>query len=288
MATTTFTRDILYRGLLGCGFLLLSSSGSALAQRETELNISGGASLTHPAMERQNLTRQFRTVGRFNTGAALRLVMPLNARLGVGFEQRVTGLPQSVRYGTRSTGFRSGGGNNTVHQSGLSLRIYDIWRPGPRFGLDMALTGSYAWLDGWRSSSYEGPLWYIDATQLPQPGIPLVLVRETERRGTAMAGVEALLRYELGLRHMLLLTATYQRGLGPLEEINSTKLEYIDDNGIVQQGSLAIVSRGSYATVQLGYGLRLGYLAGATRRNPTPRYSLDPDETDPDTAPETE
>lgn len=41
---------------------------------------------------------------------------------------------------------------------------------------------------------------------------------------------------------------------------------------------------GSYAAVQLGYGLRLGSLgAAATRRNPTPRYSLEPDERDPDT-----
>ncbi|AII52770.1 hypothetical protein N008_12390 [Hymenobacter sp. APR13] len=115
-----------------------------------------------------------------------------------------------------------------------------------------------------------------------------MLVRNVGGRGTAMVGVEGLLRYELGLRHMLLLTATYQRGLSPLEEINSTRLEYIDDNGTVQQGSLTIVSRGSYATVQLGYGLRLGQLAGATRRNPPPRYSLDPDDTDPDTTPETE
>lgn len=289
MAISTLIPDFVYRGLLGCGFLLLGSGGSAWAQREVELNISGGVSLAHPTMQRQNLTKQFRPVGSFNTGAALRLVVPLSTRLGVGFEQRVTGLPQNVRYGTRSNGFSTGIGEQTIHQSGLSLRLYDIWSPGPRFGLDVALTGSYAWPYQHGGHTYEGLLWYGTASsQLPQPGIPLVLVRGTERRGTAMAGVEALLRYELGLRHLLLLTATYQRGLRPLAEINSTRLEYIDDNGAVQQGSLAVVSRGSYATVQLGYGLRLGHLAGTTRRNPTPRYSLDPDETDPDTTPETE
>ncbi|WBO83320.1 hypothetical protein [Hymenobacter yonginensis] len=288
MATTTFTHDILYRGLMGCGFLLLGSSGHALAQRETELNISTGTTLAQLATKKQDLTRQFRAVAGFNTGAALRLVVPLSSRLGVGFEQRVTGLNQSVRYGTRDNGLSTGIGDNTVHQSGLSVRLYDLWRPGPRWGLDVAITGSYAWPYYWHNGSYEGPLWFGSAAQLPRPGIPLVLVRETERRGTAMAGVEALLHYELGLRHMLLLTATYQRGLRPITEITSTRLEYIDDNGAVQQGSLTVVSRGSYATVQLGYGLRLGQLAGATRRNPTPRYSLDPDDTDPDTTPETE
>jgi hypothetical protein len=287
MATTTFTFDILYRGLLGCGFLLLCSSGSALAQRETELNISGGATLAQPATKQQNLNRQFRAVAGFHTGAALRLVVPLSARLGVGFEQRVTGLNQSMRYGTRGTGFRSSIGNDEVHQSGLSVRLYDVWTPGPRWGLDVALTGSYAWMNRWQSS-YEGPLWYNFTSQLPQPSIPLLLVRKTERQGTAMVGAEVLLRYELGLRHMLLLTATYQRGLSPLAAIHSTKLEYVDNNGTVQQGSLEVISRGSYATVQLGYGLRLGQLAGATRRNPTPRYSLEPDEQDSDTTPETE
>jgi hypothetical protein len=287
MATTTFTRDILYRGLLGCGFLLIISVGSAWAQREVELNISGGVTLAHPTMERQNITRQFRTVGSFNTGAALRLVVPVSERLGIGVEERVTGLPQSVRYGTRGNGFSKGIGDETIHHSGISLRLYDVWSPGPRWGLDVALTGSYTWTYGGRYA-YEGPLWYNDISQLPQPGNPLVLVRNVGGRGTPMAGVEALLRYELGLRHMLLLTATYQRGLRPLEEINSTRLEYIDDNGTVQQGSLTVISRGSYATVQLGYGLRLGQMAGATRRNPTPRYSLDPDDTDPDTTPETE
>ncbi|MBC6696844.1 hypothetical protein [Hymenobacter sp. BT190] len=288
MAISTSISDFVYRSLLGCGFLLLGSGGSAWAQREMELNVSGGATLAQPAIRRQNLNGQFRTVGRFNTGAALRLVVPMSARLGVGFEQRVTGLNQSVRYGNRVSGFSSSIGNDEVHQSGLSLRLYDVWSPGPRWGLDVALTGCYAWPYYSGRDTYEGPLWYSSTTQMPQPGIPLVLVRKTERRGTAMAGVEALLRYELGLRHMLLLTATYQRGLGPLEEINSTKLEYLDDNGIVQQGSLAIISRGSYATMQIGYGLRLGHLAGTTRRNPTPRYSLDPDDTDPDTTPGTE
>lgn len=288
MAISTLTSDFVHRSLLGCGFLLLGPCGSALAQREVELNISCGASLAQPATERQNLNRPFRGVAGFNTGAALRIVVPLSRRLGVGLEQRVTGLNQGVRYGTRGNGFNSSIGSNTVHQSGVSLRLYDVWKPGPRWGLDVALTGSYAWPYRRGSYTYEGPLWFSNTPPLPQPGIPLVLVRETERQGAAMVGVEALLRYELGLRHTLLLTATYQRGLRPLTETTSTRLEYFDDNGTVQQGRLAVVSRGSYATLQLGYGLRLGRMEGATRRNPTPRYSLDPDERDPDTTPETE
>ncbi|MBD2714630.1 hypothetical protein KBK19_06250 [Microvirga sp. STR05] len=288
MAISTLSSDYVNRSLLGCGFLLLGPNGSALAQREVELNISGGASLTHPAIEWQNLTRQFRTVGSFNTGAALRLVVPLSRRLGIGLEQRITGLSQSARYGTRGNGFSSGIGNTTIHQSGLSIRLYDIWRPGPRWGLDLALTGSYARPYRGGTYTYEGPLWGGNPAQLPRPGIPLVLVRETERTGTAAVGTELLLRYELGLRHLLLLTATYQRGLSVLTQITSTRLEYFDDSGTVQQGSLVIFSRGSYATVQLGYGLRLGRLEAAMRRNPTPRYSLNPDDADPDTTPETE
>ena len=283
MATSTF--DPVYRSLLGCGFLLLGPRVHAVAQREVEVSISGGVSLAQPAIERQNLTRQFRTAARFNTGAALRLTVPLSRRLGVGVEQRVTGLSQTVRYESRESGFGSSSGrDNTVHQSGLSLRLYDVWAPGPHWGLDVALNGSYAWPYGKGTYTYEGPLWYRNTSQLPRPGIPLVLVRETERAAIGMVGAEALLRYEWGLRHALLLTATYQYGLRRLTEIRSTKLEYLDDSGAVQQGSLAIISRGSYAAVQLGYGLRLGSLgAAATRRNPTPRYSLEPDEQDPDT-----
>ncbi|WP_139252118.1 hypothetical protein [Hymenobacter psychrotolerans] len=212
----------------------------------------------------------------------------MSKRLGLGVEQRVTGLSQDIRYGRRGTGFRAGVGENTLHQSGLSVRLYDVWQPGPRWGLDVALSGAYAWPYRYGRYTHEGPLWYSTASRLPQPGIPLVLVRETERQGTAIIGMEALLRYELGPRHMLLLTATYQRGLRPLTAITSTRLEYLDSNGVIQQGSLAVISRGSYGTVQLGYGVRLGRLAGATQRSPTPRYSLDPDDSDPDTTLETE
>ena len=285
MATSTF--DLVYRSLLGCGFLLLVPRVHAVAQREVEVSISGGVSLAQPAIERQNLTRQFRTAARFNTGAALRLTVPLSRRLGVGVEQRVTGLRQSVHYGTRNRGLRSGFnsrfssgsssgiGDNTVHQSGLSLRLYDIWAPGPRWGLDVALNGSYAWPYGKGTYTYEGPLWYRNTPQLPRPGIPLVLVRETERAAIGMVGAEALLRYEWGLRHALLLTATYQYGLRRLTEIRSIKLEYLDDSGAVQQGSLAVISRGFLCCGAIGLRPAPGQLGGCCHP-PQPYAPLQP------------
>lgn len=73
----------------------------------------------------------------------------------------------------------------------------------------------------------------------------------------------------------MLLTATYQRGLRKLGEVRSTQADYLDANGAVQQGSFMLSSYGSYGSVQLGYGLRLGAIVIARSKHPTPRYSIE-------------
>jgi hypothetical protein len=94
-----------------------------------------------------------------------------------------------------------------------------------------------------------------------------------------MVGLETILHYELGLRSSLLLTAGYQHGLQNLVDLHTTRVAYLDGAGAVQEGSFTLAGRGSYATLQLGYGLRLGSAeARPHRRNPTPRYSQDADE----------
>ncbi|MBO0359387.1 hypothetical protein J0X19_15595 [Hymenobacter sp. BT186] len=273
MRTSTFRRCLFYRSLLGCGFLFLGGAGPVWAQREVEVQLSGGVSLTQPAIRRNNLPRAFRTPGGFNTAATLRLTLPLTNKLGLGIEQRATGLSQGFMYrvanSRRSTGILTG----TVHQSGLSLRLYDIWQPGPRWGLDVALTGSYGWAS--RGSWQEESILFFDAASQPTDNNPVVRVNTINRKGTPMIGAETVLRYEWGLRNTLLLTATYQRGLRQLGEVRSTQVDYLDAAGAVQQGSFVVSSYGSYGSVQLGYGLRLGAIATARNKHPTPRYSLD-------------
>lgn len=264
----------IYRSLLGCGFLLLAGSPPARAQREVELQLSGGAALFQFDISRHNLPANFKAIGGFNTAAAVRLTLPVSPRIGVGLEQRVTGLGHQLAYDLPNSRQSTGLSYNTVHQSGLSVRLYDLWAPGPRWGLDLALTGSYGWGSGSRLP-YEGPLWGAPLTAAaPTRAEPLLFVRETTRPGAVMAGLELLLRYEWGLRHSLLLTAAYQRGLRQVVALRSTRLEYVDEAGAVQRGRLALSSRGSYATVQLGYGLRLGSLAGIRPPSATPRYSI--------------
>lgn len=270
------TTCLYYRSLLGCGFLLLGWSRTAWAQREVELQLSGGPSLTQPSIKRHNLPRSFRTPADLNMAAALRLTFPISHRLGLGVEQRVTGLSQIFAYRRPNAGRSTGIMSNTVHQSGISLRLYDVWTPGPRWGLDVALTGSYGWTSTF-SGTYTGQLFYeIPAPTQPTPTVPLMQVQETNRHDAPMLGIEALLRYEWGLRHSLLLTATYQRGLRYFDEVRSTQVTYVDEAGNVQQnGSFVLTSRAAYGTVQLGYGLRLGAITTARNKHLTPRYSID-------------
>jgi hypothetical protein len=274
---TPILRSTLYcRSLLGCGFLFFGWAMPAWAQREVEVQFSGGISLTQPAIKRQNLPRNFRTPADINTAAALRVTFPISYWVGLGVEQRVTGLSQIIACRLPGLGRSTGIMSNTVHQSGISLRLYDLWTPGPKWGLDVALTGSYGWTST-PQGTYEGPLFY-EGSVLTQPTrtVPLMLVRETNRKGGPMVGLEALLRYEWGLHHSLLLTATYQRGIQYYDKIRSTLVAYVDETGAVQQGgSFVLTSRAAYGSVQLGYGLRLGTLATTRNKHPTPRYSID-------------
>ncbi|GAA3955111.1 hypothetical protein GCM10022406_40780 [Hymenobacter algoricola] len=246
--------------------------------------MSGGAVLSRAALTRYNLPDNFRTVAGFNTGAALRLTLPVRPWLGLGFEQRITGLAQQFTYRSGNSRRGAGIGSQTLYQYGVRAVLYDVWLPGPRWALDVALTGSYA-LPLYGSYQYTGLLWHTAADTRPTPTHPLIAVTEAQRGGTPMAGLEALLRYELSPRQTLLLTATYQRGLRQFSEVRSTQADFLDDTGTVQQGSFVASTRGSYATVQLGYGLCLGRSEDQpnlpTRRNPTPRYSHDASETDP-------
>ena len=268
----------------GCGFFLclLLGSRSGQAQRPAELSITGGATLAQPLI-RNHLPATFHTTANFNTGTTLRLLLPLTRRLGLGAEQRLGGLNEPVSFSLSHSLYSVDITETTLLQLGLSLRLLDVWTPGPRWGLDVALTGSYGWLARGGSRRYEGPLQYNGPQPaLPTRTMPLVRIRQTDRRGTPMAGAEALLRYEWGTRHCLLLVAGYQRGLRLSTEIRSTQVDYVDENGGVRQGSFVVSSRASYAAVQLGYGLQLGRQLASPRRNPTPRYSQDADETAPD------
>jgi hypothetical protein len=227
---TPILRSTLYcRSLLGCGFLFFGWAMPAWAQREVEVQFSGGISLTQPAIKRQNLPRNFRTPADINTAAALRVTFPISYWVGLGVEQRVTGLSQIIACRLPGLGRSTGIMSNTVHQSGISLRLYDLWTPGPKWGLDVALTGSYGWTST-PQGTYEGPLFY-EGSVLTQPTrtVPLMLVRETNRKGGPMVGLEALLRYEWGLHHSLLLTATYQRGIQYYDKIRSTLVAYVDE-----------------------------------------------------------
>jgi hypothetical protein len=134
------------RSRFGCGFLLTSLLlGAPAARAQGELSLSGGLTLSRLAVARQNLPDDFSINAGLNTGALLRLTLPLSPRLGLGAEERVSGLTNSIRYGNRQGGLTSGLAYSTLHQLGLSLRLYDVWTPGPRWGLDLGLTGSYCW-----------------------------------------------------------------------------------------------------------------------------------------------
>ncbi|GAA4006276.1 hypothetical protein GCM10022408_17610 [Hymenobacter fastidiosus] len=277
----------LNRGLWGAGFILAGCLAPAYAQRGPELSLSGGAVLSRAALTRHNLPDNFRTVPGFSSGAALRLTLPVRPWLGLGLEQRITGLAQQFTYRFENGRLGSGIGSKTLYQYGVRAVLYDLWLPGPRWALDVALTGTYA-LPLHGSYHYTGPLWHTAADTRPTPTRPLIAVTETQSGGTPMAGLEALLRYELSPRQVLLLTATYQRGLRRFSEIRSTQADFLDAAGTVRQGSFVASTRGSYATVQLGYGLRLG--ATETSRLPTPRtprYGAAPDEEQPLSEPET-
>jgi len=286
MPVSTVRSALFHRSLLGCGFLLFGRLHATHAQREVELQLSGGVSLTQPEIRRHNLPRTFRTPANFNTSAALRLTFPVSYRLGLGVEQRVTGLSQVFAYhlpnARRSTGIMS----HTINQSGISLRLYDLWTPGPHWGLDVALTGSYGWVSGGSRGVQGEEILFTESapTQLSRTAPLVRVVRETKRHGTPMAGVATLIRYEWGLRHALLFTAAYQRGLRQTETIRSTQVAYVDEAGTVQQGgSFVVSSRAAYGTVQLGYGLRLGRAdTDSPRMLRTPRYNSQPEEDAPD------
>jgi hypothetical protein len=271
------------RSRSGCGFLLgllLLGANNARAQRQGELSLSGGLTLSRLTATRQNLPDNFSVDAGFNTGAVVRLILPLSSRLGLGVEERVSGLTNSIRYGTRSGGLTAGLAYSTIHQLGLSLHLYDVWTPGPRWALDVALTGSYGW-SSYKNNYYSGgSVWgNPPLSQFPTSTTPLVVLKQSYTAvGTPMAGVETILHYEWGRRNSLLLTLGYQRGLRTLVDLRTTRVAYLDDAGAVQEGGLTLSGRGSYATAQLGYGLRLGSAEARTRRNPTPRYSQDADE----------
>lgn len=273
MRTLTLRSALYCRSLSGCGFLFFGWAGPAWAQREVEVQLSGGVSLTQPAISRNNLPRAFHTPGGFNTAASLRLALPLSSKLGLGLEQRATGLNQGFMYRVANSRRSTGIMTETVHQSGISLRLYDIWQPGPRWGLDVALTGSYGWASG--GSWEDDGILFFDAASQPTDNNPVVRVKAVNRKGTPMIGAETVLRYEWGQRNTLLLTATYQRGLRQLGEVRSTQVDYLDAAGAVQQGSFVVSSYGSYGSVQLGYGLRLGAIVTARNKHLTPRYSIE-------------
>ncbi|RYU77926.1 hypothetical protein [Hymenobacter persicinus] len=272
---------LLNRSLLGCGFLFSGFLPAAYAQRGPEISLGGGFSLAQPGLTRHNLPNNFRTTAAFNTGAVLRLTVPVRSWLGLGIEQRITGLPQMLAYRQDNSQLSTGLGSRTLYQYGLRAVVYDVWLPAPRWALDLALTGSYG-LPLYGGSSFSGRLWHDAQDTRPTSTRPLVWVEDTRRAAVPMAGLEALLRFELGVRQALLLTATYQRGLRPAGIIRSTRVEYLDDAGNVQQGSFVARTRASYAALQLGYCVRFGAVdASRTRTLRTPRYGTPPEEDEP-------
>ncbi|WP_073106627.1 hypothetical protein [Hymenobacter daecheongensis] len=252
----------------------------AHAQRGPELSLSGGPVLSRAALTRHNLPDNFQIWSGFHVGAALRLTLPVRPWLGLGLEQRITGLPRGFTYRVENSSRGTSIGSEALYQYGVRAVLYDVWMPGPRWAMDVALTGSYA-LPLYNAYQHNGPLWHTAADTRPTTTRPLIAVTETQSGGTPMAGLEALLHFELSPRQSLLLTATYQRGLRRFSEIRSTQADFLDDTGTLQQGSFVASSRGSYAAVQLGYGLRLG--AAEPRRLPTPRtprYGAQPTDAD--------
>ncbi|HEX8425656.1 hypothetical protein [Hymenobacter sp.] len=265
------------RSLFGCGFLLWLPLWPLQAQRGPELSLSGGFSLSKSAITRYQLPPAFQTSSYFNTGAALRLTIPLSTRFGLGLEQRVTGLAQGIRYRYQNGGSRSTGiGLNTIHQSGISLRLYDIARLGPRWNLDALLTGAYSWTGAYNKGTVVYQLLGSEQPFPPRTDAPQVRVEERWlKNGIPTVGTELQLAFELSSRQALFLMVGYQRGVERLLEVRSVRAEFLDEAGMIRQGSLTIITRCSYGTAQLGYALRLSPRQATGKTHSTPRYSLD-------------
>ncbi|WP_426493026.1 hypothetical protein [Hymenobacter sp. 102] len=158
---------------------------------------------------------------------------------------------------------------------------------GPRWHVDAGLSLGY----GYQLNRFlTDENWIFTAggnvTGWPEPNQPVVLLHtQYPRRWTPLIGASFQVQYALTSRQFLLVNLDYQRGLLPLAEVDTRRLDYLDAAGAVQSGNLTARHRGSYATAQIGYGWRLTPALARTTRWHTPRYHVappDPAEDDTD------
>ena len=259
-----------YRYLLaGSSLGLLPQVGTA--QQGPQLSLSTGVALSQATMQRYAATpRSFRPEHGLALAAGVRFSYPVSPDWALEIVQGVADLQPGVRYRIPSGGRSAGIGAGALLQTGLAVRRTNLWQISPRLQLDAALTGAYAWLARPCRNDYASS-WFSQQTQ-PTFSQPIAEWTTRQRhRATVLLGGEAQLQYALDARHSLLLSLGYNRGLRTLVESRSQQLRYLDDNGQVQSGGFVLRNRGSYATLQLGYGWQLGNPAGWPTTH-TPRY----------------
>ncbi|MBT9391794.1 hypothetical protein KLP40_01355 [Hymenobacter sp. NST-14] len=215
--------------------------------------------------------RSFRPEHGLALAAGLRFSYPVSPHWALEIAQEVADLQPGVRYRIPNSSGSSGVGARAVLHTGVTVRRLNLWQISPRMQLDAALTGAYAWLARPYRSDYIGS-WF--SPQQTQPTFSQPIAEWTTRqrhRATVLLGGEARLQCTLDTRHSLLLSLGYNRGLRTLVESRSQQLLYLDDHGQVQSGGFVLRNRGSYATLQLGYGWQLVNPAGKVTTH-TPRY----------------
>ncbi|RIY11765.1 hypothetical protein D0T11_06285 [Hymenobacter rubripertinctus] len=218
--------------------------------------------------------RSFRPAHGLALAAGLRLSYPVSPRWALEAFQAVTDLQPGVRYRIPNSSSSSGVGIGALLQTGLAVRRLTLWQISPRLSLDAALMAAYAWL----ARPYQNNYLSSWGAQQPQPTFshPVAEWRNQQRHRTAVVvGSEARVRYALDATHSLLLSLGYCQGLRTLVESRTQQLAYLNANGQVQQGGFVLRNRGSYATVQLGYGWQLGHPANRATTH-TPRYGRMP------------
>ncbi|RSK51377.1 hypothetical protein [Hymenobacter rigui] len=214
-------------------------------------------------------------------------MLPLTSRLGLSVAQHITGLSPMLHYrsgyGRQSAGFGSGG---LLHTS-VGLQYLDVLTWGPRWHVDAGLSVGYGYQLN-RFMTDENWIFTVggNTTGWPEPDQPLVLLHtQYPRRWTPLIGASFQVQYALTSRQFLLVSLDYQRGLLPLAEVDTRRLDYLDAAGAVQSGNLTTRHRGSYATAQIGYGWRLTSVQNRLAPWRTPRYHVappDPAEDDTD------
>ncbi|UPL48288.1 hypothetical protein [Hymenobacter sublimis] len=251
---TNLLRVLQFSGLLVLGSSVAGST--AYAQRTPEISGSIGVSLSAASLGHSTAPAGFSGGASFQLAAQLRTMFPLTPHLGLTAGQHITGLSPMLQYrsqyGRQGTGV---GAMGLLHTS-LGLQYLDIFSIGPRWNIDAGLTVGYAYQLRRSLATYN---WFFTAggntNTWPEPDQPLVLLNtHFPRRMTPLAGASLQVHYTFPGRQFLLFSLDYQRGLLPLVEVSTQRLEYLDNMGTIQQGNITLRHRGSYVTAQLGYG----------------------------------